>query len=66
VCEDLAEACDKHAEIEAFSRCGEACRKCAEEYAKLAKLKRAAWRVACLLDSRSKCFEILNAESAGD
>jgi len=38
-CEELAEACEKHDDIEAFSRCGEACRKCAEECAKLAKLK---------------------------
>jgi len=37
---ELAEACEKHADIEAFSRCGEACRKCAEECAKLAELKK--------------------------
>jgi len=41
-CEELAKACEKHSEIEAFSRCGEACRKCAKECSKLAKLKRAA------------------------
>ena len=41
-CEELAKACDKHAEIEAFFRCADACRKCAEECSKLAKLKRAA------------------------
>jgi hypothetical protein len=37
-CEELAKAGDKHAKIDAFSRCAEACRTCA----KLAKLKRAA------------------------
>ena len=41
-CEELAKACDKHADIEAFSRCGEACRKCAAECDKLAKLKKPA------------------------
>ena len=41
-CEELAQACDKHGEIEAVSRRGEACRKCAEECVKLGKLKRAA------------------------
>jgi UDP-N-acetylmuramate-alanine ligase len=41
-CEELAEACDAHAEIEVFSHCGEACRKCADECAKLAKLKKTA------------------------
>lgn len=41
-CEELAKACDKHSNIDAFARCGEACRKCTDECAKLAKLKRAA------------------------
>ena len=43
-CEELAKACDKHADIEAFSRCGEACRKCAQECGKLAKMKKPAKR----------------------
>ena len=41
-CEELAKACDKHPNIQDFSRCGEACRKCAEECANLAKAKKAA------------------------
>jgi hypothetical protein len=41
-CEELAEACDKHAKIDAFSRCAEACQRGADECAKLAKLKKAA------------------------
>ena len=41
-CEELAKACEKHAKIEAFSRCGEACRICADECGKLAKAKKAA------------------------
>src|SRR6266545_3386063 len=44
LCDVCARACDKHAQIEAFSRCGEAFRKCAEECAKLAKLKKTAKR----------------------
>src|SRR5881397_234069 len=40
LCDICARACEEHVDIEAFSRCGEACRKCAEECAKLAKLKK--------------------------
>ena len=43
-CEELAKAFDKHTDIEAFSRCGEACRKCAQECGKLAKMKKPAKR----------------------
>jgi hypothetical protein len=40
-CEELAKACAKHPNVDAFARCGEACRKCAEECSKLAKAKKA-------------------------
>ena len=36
----VAKACEKHSKIEAFSRCADACRKCAEECSKLAKAKK--------------------------
>jgi hypothetical protein len=39
-CEELAKALDKHSNIEAFSRCADACRKCVQECGKLAKAKK--------------------------
>jgi hypothetical protein len=41
-CEELANAAAKHPKIEAFSRCADACRNCAEECGKLARQKKKA------------------------
>jgi len=41
-CEELANACEEHSKIEAFARCGEGARSCAEECSKLASAKKPA------------------------
>ena len=41
-CEELSKALEKHPNIEAFARCADACRKCAQECATLAKAKKPA------------------------
>jgi hypothetical protein len=41
-CLELVQACEPHQDIEAFARCAEACRTCADECGKLAKMKHSA------------------------
>src|SRR3954468_363973 len=41
-CNELVQACEAHKDIESFARCAEACRTCADECGKLAKMKQPA------------------------